>query len=130
MCVAAHQLGSYPKELHAMKYPKKDATAALRAGLMRLASAAGAQTRTDVSEFLPHYGTASPSRRYRRNDLLRTTEAAVVLNVSVKTLQNWRVTGAGPKFVKVGAAVSYRYADLLTFVRQNTSASTSDRGAR
>ncbi|TRD03924.1 helix-turn-helix domain-containing protein [Mesorhizobium sp. WSM4303] len=57
-------------------------------------------------------------------------EAAVVLNVSVKTLQNWRVTGAGPKFVKVGAAVSYRYSDLLAFIRKNTFASTSEGGAQ
>jgi len=111
-----------------MKYPKKDPTAALRAGLMRLASAAAAQTKTDVSEFLPHYGHARLARRYQRNDLLRTKEAAVVLNVSMKTLQNWRVTGAGPKFVRVGSAVSYCYGDLLAFIRRNTHASTSDGG--
>ncbi|MBZ9679612.1 MULTISPECIES: helix-turn-helix domain-containing protein [unclassified Mesorhizobium] len=112
-----------------MKSPKKDPTAAFRAGLMRLAFVAATQAGTDASEFLPQYGTATPSRRHRLDDLLRTKEAAVVLNVSLKTLQNWRVTGVGPKFVKVGASVSYRYADLLAFVRQNTSASTSERSA-
>ncbi|MER9483455.1 helix-turn-helix domain-containing protein [Mesorhizobium sp. M0494] len=113
-----------------MRHPKNDPATALRAGLMRIASAAAARAGTDASEFLPHYGFFKLSKRYRGNDLLRTPDAALVLNVSLKTLQNWRVAGNGPPFVKIGSAVSYRYGDLLAFIRLNTSTSTSEGSAK
>ncbi|MBZ9850307.1 helix-turn-helix domain-containing protein [Mesorhizobium sp. CA14] len=112
-----------------MKPLKTTPEAALRAGLLKLASAAAVRAGTDASEFLPHYGTKS-SKRYRRNELLSTKEAAVVLKISLKTLQNWRVTGHGPQYVKIGSAVSYRYGDLLVFIRRNTHSSTSEGGGR
>jgi hypothetical protein len=54
--------------------------------------------------------------------------AADLLNVSVRTLQAWRVRGGGPRFVKLGRAVRYTLADLESFVysqlRAHTSATT------
>lgn len=54
-------------------------------------------------------------------ELFRETQAAKLLNVSVKTLQRWRCEGVGPRFVKVGArAVRYVRADLITFIQGST----------
>jgi hypothetical protein len=36
-------------------------------------------------------------------------------DMSVKTLQNWRHKGIGPKWEKIGRAVRYRLRDILTF---------------
>lgn len=48
--------------------------------------------------------------------LLREHEAAEYLNVSTKTLQNWRSRGVPPRYRKLNGAVRYVLADLLAFV--------------
>jgi hypothetical protein len=58
--------------------------------------------------------------------LLTEAQTADVLNVSMRTLQAWRVRGGGPLFVRAGRAVRYRRRDLLVWVEQNTAASTSE----
>jgi Fe2+ transport system protein B len=37
------------------------------------------------------------------------------LGMSVKTLQNWRHKGIGPKWEKIGRAVRYRLRDIVAF---------------
>jgi len=41
------------------------------------------------------------------------------------TLRYWRQTGQGPRFLKVGRLIRYRYSDLMAFkeaaIRQSTS---------
>ena len=44
--------------------------------------------------------------------LINETEAARILDLSVKTLRRWRWAGQGPRFVKVGTCVRYAVADL------------------
>ncbi|MER9313541.1 helix-turn-helix domain-containing protein [Mesorhizobium australicum] len=68
---------------------------------------------------LPHYSDS---------DLLRPPEAAEVLKVKPKTLANWRVSGVGPKFTRLGGAVLYRYDDLRAFIVAGSRSSTSDAG--
>ena len=51
---------------------------------------------------------------------------APILGVEVQTLQKWRILGRGPKFVKLGAAVRYREADIAEFIAQGVRRSTSD----
>ena len=46
-------------------------------------------------------------------------------NISVRTLANWRTTGQGPKYVKVGGRVLYRAADLDTWEAKRTVECTS-----
>lgn len=57
--------------------------------------------------------------------LLRTTEAAKILDISKATLETWRSRGGGPAYVKFNRAVRYRTEDLDKFVaeriRENTS---------
>ncbi len=63
-----------------------------------------------------------------RNDMLLTeTEAAEILAVSVRTIQNWRIRGGGPPFYKlVAKTVRYRLGDLVEWLEQNRRGSTSE----
>lgn len=50
-------------------------------------------------------------------DLLAAEELAALLGTSTITLANWRSTGKGPRFVKIGERmVRYRRADVLAFI--------------
>lgn len=49
-------------------------------------------------------------------DLLTQNEAANFLKVSHRTLENYRLTGDGPKYVRIGKRlVRYRKSDLLEY---------------
>jgi uncharacterized membrane protein len=54
------------------------------------------------------------------NDLLTAVAAAQKLNVSVRTLANWRTRG-WPKieYVKIGRCVRYRRSALETYIIDN-----------
>ena len=61
--------------------------------------------------------------------LLTEVQTAAVLNVSIRTLQAWRLRGGGPRYVKLsGRAVRYRNGDLAAFIESRTVRSTSDPG--
>jgi hypothetical protein len=47
-------------------------------------------------------------------------------NLSPRTLERWRTTGAGPDFVKIGRRVGYRQSDLNAFKQQRTRQHTSE----
>ncbi len=55
--------------------------------------------------------------------LLTTSEAAIYLKVSPRTLDNWRSLGTGPQFIKVGALVRYRHEDIEAYLNRRTQAS-------
>ncbi len=57
--------------------------------------------------------------------LVNETEAARILNPSVKTLRRWRWAGKGPAFRKIGAAVRYHPHDLEVFIDAGRRQSTS-----
>ncbi len=57
--------------------------------------------------------------------LMREGELAARWKISPKTLQNMRVSGEGPPFVKLGRAVRYATSDILAYERQRTANSTS-----
>jgi len=60
--------------------------------------------------------------------LINETEAARILNLSVKTLRRWRFAGKGPAFRKIGAAVRYHPRDLEAFIEAGRRQSTSEIG--
>jgi hypothetical protein len=70
--------------------------------------------------------------------VLTPEQAAAALNVPERTIERWRSTGAGPRFVKLGRRVAYRPVDLAAFVEaqvrthtgQNESAPTRTTGTR
>ena len=55
-------------------------------------------------------------------------EAADRLGCTPETLANWRWSGRGPCYVKVGGRVRYRLADLADYLDTQTRNSTSDGG--
>ena len=58
--------------------------------------------------------------------LIDEHEAANLLGFTVRALQNWRVRGGGPKFVKLSKrSVRYRRADLLEWIENNIRRHTS-----
>jgi len=67
-------------------------------------------------------------RVYSDNDLLTPSKAAALLKIRPKTLANWRVAGSGPRFVKAGGRVVYRFHDLMTYVSQRSRLNTSQTG--
>ena len=63
-------------------------------------------------------------------ELLDVEHAASFLGLSPSTLAKWRVTGGGPRFVKLGRRVAYVLTDLITWVRDQGRASTSEEQAK
>ena len=60
-------------------------------------------------------------------NLLTEAQAAKLLALSPRTLQAWRLRGAGPKVIKFGGlrgAVRYRREDLAAFVAHGLQASS------
>ena len=62
----------------------------------------------------------SPGRR------LRTPEAARYLGLSWRTLQNFRISGVGPRFSKLGRSVVYSIPDLDKWVEERVRFSTAE----
>lgn len=60
-------------------------------------------------------------------ELLDTREAAKRLGVKKHTLENWRVSGRGPRFVKLGGLVRYPVEEITRFLEQALRSSTSER---
>ena len=58
------------------------------------------------------------STHINSNTLLTTREAARRLGLAVGTLQNWRVRGQGPAFIRLGRAIRYDEGDLARFIAQ------------
>jgi hypothetical protein len=61
--------------------------------------------------------------------LLMQREAAALLRLSERTLERYRVTGLGPKFIKAGRRVLYRQSDLDDWIMSHVVGSTSERRA-
>jgi hypothetical protein len=73
---------------------------------------------------------ALPSDAHAGDPLMREQDVAPLLTVTVKTLQAWRVSGNGPRFIKLGSGlrspVRYRRSDLLKFLSECERGSTSE----
>ena len=61
----------------------------------------------------------------QKPEFLSTRQAAARLSISARTLEKWRVGGAGPRYVKLGRAVRYPAAELDAFVLRQMRDSTS-----
>jgi predicted DNA-binding transcriptional regulator AlpA len=57
---------------------------------------------------------------------LTQQEVADHLRLSPRTLERHRLTGTGPKFVKIGRRVVYRRQDIEAWAGANTFGSTSE----
>ena len=61
--------------------------------------------------------------------LLSAREAAALLHLSERTLERFRVSGTGPKFVRLGRSIRYRLTDIEVFITTGVVGSTSERPA-
>jgi len=52
-------------------------------------------------------------------------DASERLDVSVRTLQKWRLQGSGPRFVKLGRSVRYDAGDIEQYIEAARRCSTS-----
>ncbi len=52
-----------------------------------------------------------------RETCLNQTELAARWKISPRTLERWRWTGDGPRFLKIGGRVIYRIEDVESFKR-------------
>jgi len=57
---------------------------------------------------------------------LKTEAAAAFLQVKPATLEQWRWSGKGPKFIKMNRAVRYRKEDLDAFIVARVFGSTTE----
>ena len=65
--------------------------------------------------------TAGPQR------VLRTRDAATYLGVAASTLEKFRLTGGGPRFIRLGRrAVGYDVNDLIEWLEVRKVRSTSE----
>jgi len=62
-------------------------------------------------------------------EIFTTSEAAAHVKLSKPTLERFRLTGEGPKFLKLGGAVRYRRADLEAWLETRLVSSTSESAA-
>lgn len=60
------------------------------------------------------------------DSLFKTEGAARYLGLGKSTMAKFRITGGGPRFIKMGAAVRYRRADLDAWAAERSRRSTSE----
>ncbi|MDK9721939.1 MAG: helix-turn-helix domain-containing protein [Rhodospirillales bacterium] len=64
------------------------------------------------------------------DSLMNEQTAAAFLGYTVRALQNWRVRGGGPHFIKVSArSIRYRRRDLLAWTEERRFANTTEADA-
>ena len=59
--------------------------------------------------------------------LLTAPDAARMLRVSLSWLAKARLTGDGPRFIKIGRSVRYLESSLREYIKMRTRSSTSER---
>jgi helix-turn-helix protein len=60
-------------------------------------------------------------------DLLTEVEAAPILRLKIKTLQQWRQLRRGPRFVRLGRRIFYPRSELDRFIANNLVDTVSER---
>ena len=61
--------------------------------------------------------------------LLTVAEATTYLSLSASTLNKLRVSGGGPRYVKLGGKILYDVRDLDQWIEDHKRNSTSDQAA-
>lgn len=57
---------------------------------------------------------------------LNQIELAARWNISHRTLERWRWSGEGPRYIKIGGRVAYRLEDVERFEATQLRESTAD----
>ena len=80
-----------------------------------------------MSDFIPELDPESARHAiYLRQQigLLTERDLELLLTISGHTLQAWRSTGQGPKYVKLGRTVMYRMMDVQLWINNNVQSGT------
>jgi predicted DNA-binding transcriptional regulator AlpA len=56
-------------------------------------------------------------------------EVAERLGISIRSLERWRCTGEGPRYIKLGRQVRYTCDDLEAWLAERSRRSTSEAGS-
>ena len=59
------------------------------------------------------------------NQLMTEKEVADLICVTQRALQNWRLRGGGPEYVKIGRLVRYQRRDVMKFIEERKRQQTS-----
>lgn len=51
-------------------------------------------------------------------NMLNKRELAELLKVSVKTIDNWRSQGKGPKSIRIGRMIRFKQSEVELFIKQ------------
>ncbi len=78
----------------------------------------------DPSTYL--YARERAAELRERLGLLTEEDLMFLLSVSDSTLQQWRMSGAGPRYAKLGKTIFYRVDDVQTWISGNCWNSTAD----
>ena len=68
----------------------------------------------------------APTRASTIDPLLHPRDVGKILNVSLSWLAKARLSGDGPRFVKVGRAVRYPQSAVREYIKARTRGSTSE----
>ena len=85
----------------------------------------GALGFADTRPIALEFATMTTMKEY-----LTCTQAALLLNLSPRTLEKFRVNGGGPAFHKFGSRVRYLRTDLNHWADSRSCVSTSDANYR
>lgn len=58
--------------------------------------------------------------------LLKEGQVETYFGLRTRTLQDWRLKGCGPQFVKIGRSVFYRVKDIIAFLDARTYSNTGE----
>ncbi len=59
--------------------------------------------------------------------LIKEKEAAEFIQVTRRALQNWRITGSGPRYIQISLrCIRYRRRDLIEWAQNKSRCSTSE----
>lgn len=63
----------------------------------------------------------------RQMGLITPEELASMLDIQEATLMNWRMTGAGPDYVKISKRIFYRVPDIQAWMERNVRVTTRNK---
>jgi predicted DNA-binding transcriptional regulator AlpA len=70
---------------------------------------------------------SAPAKNIELDPLLQPAQVAKLLGVSLSWLAKSRLTGTGPRFVKIGRAVRYAMSAVREYILSRQRSSTSER---
>jgi len=59
------------------------------------------------------------------DQLMTEKDVAGLICITARALQNWRLRGGGPDYVKIGRSVRYQRSDVMRFIAERKRKHTS-----